>query len=81
MRLSVCDLAPMADTKNRFCGEPPHRREAIGHNENIRQTMDGREPRLRIDEDTDLNRSAYRAHVNFRPQNVDSDNITFVKAR
>jgi hypothetical protein len=80
-RLSVRDLAPMADTKSRFCREPPHRREAIGHKENIRQTMDGRELRLRIDEDTDLSRPAYRAHVDFRPQNVDSDNITFVKAR
>jgi hypothetical protein len=71
----------MADTKSRFCREPPHRREAIGHKENIRQAMDGRELRLRIDEDTDLKRPAYRAHVSFRPQNVGSDNITFVKAR
>jgi hypothetical protein len=67
--------------KSRFCREPPYCREAIGHKENIRQTMDGRELRLRIEKDTDLNRPAYRAHVNFRPQNVGSDNITFVKAR
>jgi hypothetical protein len=80
-RLSVHDLAPMADTKSRFCRELPYCREAIGHMENIRQTMDGRELRLRINEDTDLNRPAYRAHVNFRPQNVGSDNITFAKAR
>jgi hypothetical protein len=71
----------MADTKSRFCRERPCCREAIGHKENIRQTMDGRELRLRINEDTDLNRPAHRAQVNFRPQNVGSDNITFAKAR
>ena len=71
----------MADTKSWFYREQPHCREAIGHKENIRQTVDGRELRLRINEDTDLNRPAYRAHVNFRPQNVGSDNITFAKPR
>jgi hypothetical protein len=40
--------------------------------------MDGRELRLRIDEDTYLDRFVNRAaHVNFRPQNVGSDNTTF----
>jgi hypothetical protein len=71
----------MADTKSRFCREPPYCREAIGHKENIRQTMDGRELRLRIDEDTNLDRPVYRAHVNFRPQNVGSANIISAKAR
>src|SRR5713101_7335409 len=81
-RLSVRDLAPMADTKSRVCREPPDCREAISHKENIRQAMHGRELSLWIDEDTDLNRLAYRAaHVNFRPQNVGSDNITIRKSK
>jgi hypothetical protein len=80
-RLSVYDPAPMADTKSRLCRESPLGREAIGHEEDIRQAVDGSELRLWIDEDTDLNRPACRAHVSFRPENVGSDNITSVKAR
>jgi hypothetical protein len=71
----------MADTKSGVCREPPDCSEAIGHKENIRQAMHGRELSLRIDEDADLNRLAYRAHVSFRPQNVNSGNITIRKSK
>ena len=65
----------MADTKGWLCRWPPHGREAIGYEEDIGQTVDGRELRLRIDEDTDLNRLALLAHVIFGPNNVSPDNI------
>src|SRR5579862_9536505 len=78
-RLSVRVLPPMANTQSR-CWQLPQRREAIGYKENIRQTVDSRELRFRIDENTDLNRLAYRAHVYFRPQNVGFDNINIRKS-